>query len=257
MLLNLLIQKGRIEMPEKRDDITKAIELLNKNGYSCSQFSELNIHQKLQHARYEISKKEIKKTGKCVAIDGTVRYEYFELNDFMPYVIEVCFKYGLSTKFDFGLEVATLIITNCDNPEDTIDPFKMPVKVPEIMMCNEMQNIGGAKTFAKRYLYSDAFEISQTDIIDSSEPNEEEAEGIKKISKAAVFTIRRLLEETETDEEKFLKWVHVSSIEDIKNKNLGIVMKKLNEKKEEIDEKKTEQIVIQKNENEFPDELKL
>ena len=107
MLLNLFIQKGRIEMPEKRDDITKAIELLNKN------------------------------------------------------VIEACFKYGLSTKFDFGLEVAALIITNCDNPQDTIDPFKMPVKVPEIMMCNEMQNIGGAKTFAKRYLYSDAFEISQ------------------------------------------------------------------------------------------------
>lgn len=34
-------------------------------------------------------------------------------------------------------------------------------------------------------------------------------------------------------------------------------MKKLNEKKEEIDKKKAEQIVIQKNENEFPDELKL
>lgn len=244
-------------MPEKKDDITKAIELLNKNGYSCSQFSELNIHQKLQHARYEISKKEIKKTGKCVARDGTVRYEYFELNDFMPHVIEACFKYGLSTKFDFGLEEARLIITNCDNPKDTIDPYTMPVKVPEIMMCNEMQNIGGAKTFAKRYLYSDAFEISQTDIIDSSEPNEEDLEAKKKISKPAVFTIRKLLEETESDEEKFLKWLHVDKVEDIKNRDLALAMRKLSEKKEEIAKKAADEIESHKKENELPEELRL
>lgn len=48
-------------MPEKKDDITKAIEILNKNGYSCSQFSELNIHQKLHMQDMRFLKKRLRK----------------------------------------------------------------------------------------------------------------------------------------------------------------------------------------------------
>ena len=36
---------------------------------------QLNIYQKLQKTRYELSKKEIKKSGKAIGKDGKVRYE--------------------------------------------------------------------------------------------------------------------------------------------------------------------------------------
>jgi len=193
---------------------------------------KLNIYQKLQKVRYEISKKELKKSGKALAKDGTLRYEYFELGDFMPHITELCFENGLTPKFNFSLETATLAIFDNDTPDVSL-LFEMPVQVPSILMCNEMQNIGGAKTFAKRYLYFDAFEISETETLDGSEPDPELVEGNKKIDKAAVMVIKKILKETEADEAKFLEWVGASKVEDIKNKHLGVCMKKLREKQKE------------------------
>lgn len=214
---------------------------------------KLNIYQKLQKVRYELSQKELKKSGKALAKDGTVRYEYFELGDFMPHITNLCFENGLTPKFNFKLENATLIIVDNNNPEINL-PFEMPVQIPSILMCNEMQNIGGAKTFAKRYLYFDAFEISETETLDGSEPDQDLIEGNKKIDKAAIVVIKQLLKETESDEPKFLEWVGATKVEEIKNKHLAICMKKLREKKEQIeDEKKS----IKKDDKGFPEELEL
>lgn len=214
---------------------------------------KLNIYQKLQKVRYELSQKELKKSGKAVTKDGVVRYEYFELGDFMPHITSLCFENGLTPKFNFTLENATLIIVDNDNPEINL-PFEMPVKIPAILMCNDMQNIGGAKTFAKRYLYFDAFEISETETLDGSTPDEDAIEGNKKIDKAAVMVIKQLLKETESDEPKFLEWIGANKVEEIKNKNLSICMKKLREKKEQIEEEKNQ---LKKEEKEFPKELDL
>lgn len=213
---------------------------------------QLNIYQKLQKTRYELSKKEIKKSGKAIGKDGKVRYEYFELDDFMPHITELCFKNGLTTKFNFNLENATLEVIDSDDP-GVKEIFEMPVKVSAIMLCNEMQNIGGTKTFSKRYLYSDAFEISESEIIDSSEPNVEAIEGNKKIDKSAVFVIKKLLDETHSDVDKFLEFAGAKRVEDITNDILGECMRMLNKKKEGI-KKAAEKT---KQENEFPSELQL
>lgn len=209
---------------------------------------KLNIYQKLQKVRYELSQKELKKSGKAVTKDGVVRYEYFELGDFMPHITSLCFENGLTPKFNFTLENATLIIVDNDDPEISL-PFEMPVKIPAILMCNDMQNIGGAKTFAKRYLYFDAFEISETETLDGSTPDEDAIEGNKKIDKAAVMVIKKILKETEADEAKFLEWIGASKVEDIKNKNLGICMKKLREKQKE----KADQLESKEKEDIIPD----
>lgn len=222
--------------------------------------SKLNIYQKLQKVRFELSQIDLKKSGKAVAKDGTLRYEYFELGDFMPHITKLCFENRLTPKFNFSLENAILSIVDNDDPEINLT-FEMPVQVPSILMCNEMQNIGGAKTFAKRYLYFDAFEINETETLDGSEPDQELVEGNKKIDKAAVTVIKKILKETEADETKFLEWVGASKVEEIKNKHLGICMKKLREKqKERADqlenkEKYTEQNKEKEKENIIPEYL--
>lgn len=211
---------------------------------------KLNIYQKLQKVRFELSQIDLKKSGKAVAKDGTLRYEYFELGDFMPHITKLCFENGLTPKFNFSLENATLSIVDNDNSEVNLS-FEMPVKIPSILMCNDMQNIGGAKTFAKRYLYFDAFEINETETIDGSEPDPELVEGNKKIDKAAVMVIKKILKETEADEVKFLEWVGASKVEDIKNKHLGICMKKLREKqKEKADQLESKEKYTQKDKEE-------
>ncbi|AQR95526.1 ERF family protein [Clostridium saccharoperbutylacetonicum] len=211
---------------------------------------KLNIYQKLQKVRFELSQIDLKKSGKAVTKDGILRYEYFELGDFMPHITKLCFEHGLTPKFNFSLENAILSIVDNDDPESNLS-FEMPVKIPSILMCNDMQNIGGAKTFAKRYLYFDAFEINETETLDGSEPDQEAIEGNKKIDKAAVMVIKKILKETGADEAKFLEWIGAPKVEDIKNKNLGICMKKLREKEKEVQLENKEKSIQQNEEKEI------
>ena len=105
---------------------------------------KINIYKKIQKVKKELSERELKKSGKNT-FSG---FEYYELGDFMPSIIELCDKYGLFTKIDFvdnknikyvdientyakeevkvG-EVAKLTIINIDNPEE-VEVYTCDVK---------------------------------------------------------------------------------------------------------------------------------
>lgn len=193
-----------------------------------SEENSLNVYQKLQKVRNELQQTELKKTGKAKGKNGELRYEYFELKDFLPKITELCTLYGLMPKFNFELERAELLIIDIDDPEKIID-FHMPTKVSPLIMCNEMQNIGGAKTFAKRYLYFDAFEIAEND---ETEPNSTPPGALEKINNIQAKVIKQLIEETNTDELQFLAWAQVGDIKEITVNKLPSAMKLLNQKKE-------------------------
>lgn len=234
-------------MADKKDDISIAIELLEKNGYSVKQILELNLYQKLQKSRVEIQNKKIKKTGKGY------NFEYFELNDILPPINEVCYKNGLTTEFHYSNEIAKLLVIDSDKPEKYIE-FSTPVEVATLQKTSAMQNIGATQSYCRRYLYMMAFEIAETDLIDGGEVDlekeqqkQDEKQGKQYIDKAAATVIKTLLTQTNADEKSFLEWVHADKVEHIRNRDLGLVMKKLKEKQAEKAKK----------ENELPPELQL
>lgn len=144
---------------------------------------KINIYKKIQKVKKELSERELKKSGKNT-FSG---FEYYELGDFMPSIIELCYKYGLFTKIDFvdnkdikyvdientyvkeevkvG-EVAKLTIINIDNPEE-IEVYTCDVKELSLKGANSIQNYGGVQTYLRRYLYMNAFDIVEADTFDN------------------------------------------------------------------------------------------
>ena len=199
----------------------------------ATEAKKLNIFQKIQKARVELQKRDLKKTG----LNKFSNYKYFELGDFLPYINEICLNVGLYTEFEYTTEKATLYIKDCDNPE-VERSWSTPVRIPALKGCSDIQAIGGSQTFARRYLYMMAFEIAEADLVDKVEIDEDREEAEKKIGKVHLNVLKKLIEETETEINSFLKYAGVKRLEDIKNKDYPELIKLLEKKKNDIQKKK-------------------
>ena len=198
--------------------------------------NKLNIYQKIQRARVELQSKELKKTG----YNKFSNYKYFELEDFLPYINEICDRLGLYCEFQFTAQLATLYVIDSEKPEDKRE-WSTPIEIASLKGCSNIQNIGGTQKYSRRYLYLMAFEIAESDVIDGGEIDQEAEEGKAKIGKAAVMTIKKLIDETGTDISKFLAWANVDKVESIQNSMLHECINMLREKKEKQEEKKKEE----------------
>lgn len=189
-----------------------------------------NIHLKMQEARAELQEIEIKKSN----YNNFGKYYYFDLSDILPPIMKICNKYKIAPYFNFAEPEASLLVVNAENPEECLT-FTMPTKVSPLKGCNDMQSIGGAQTFAQKYLYESAFGISETDVTDRLD-NEEGA--MDPISNVNVKVIESLLKETNSDRMAFLTWAQVKDVKEIVNRDLPSIMNMLNKKKDEMQSKK-------------------
>lgn len=129
----------------------------------------MNIYEKMQEAKVRLQQKELKKTGE----NKFSNYKYYELGDFMPAINEICKELKLFTQVNFEKEVAVLTIIDTEKIEDKLEYCSEMVKAT-LKGCNEIQALGGIQTYQRRYLYMNAFEISENDYyIDGKEDNQE------------------------------------------------------------------------------------
>lgn len=122
-----------------------------------------NIHKKLNNVQRKLLKINIPKTGKNPFGD----FEYYELQDLLPIIIEECAKEGLSFIFSFTEKKALLHIYDLDN--ENVE-FTNCLIVPELRKLNRMnlvQSYGSYLTYLKRYLLLNTFLIGENSFIDS------------------------------------------------------------------------------------------
>lgn len=133
----------------------------------------VSIYQKLMKMRAELTKMKIKKSK----YNTYSNFYYSTLEDFLPYCNELCEKYEVICLFkleaknslisEYPEQSAQLEVVNCEDPTDSI-VFRMPVANIQMKGGNNMQAIGGVVTYARRYLYKIAFEISEDDELDAT-----------------------------------------------------------------------------------------
>ena len=168
-----------------------------------------NVHRKLQKAKLELTKKEIKKSGK----NTYTGFTYFELSDFLPYIVEILENLGLCSVFKIGEKMAELEIINTDDPEDKTS-VSIPVATASVKGANDMQNLGATQTYLRRYLYMLAFDIVENDISDSLIN--------KELHQKKVKEVEELMEETGTNKENFIGWANgMWGIKEIKDLNVA------------------------------------
>lgn len=151
-----------------------------------------NIYKKIQDMRVELQSMKLKKSGKNTYSNFT----YYELKDFLPIINELGKKHGVYSKFNIyrnnGDEKAVLLLRDIDSP-DSVDVFESPTaeafigqkrnkQTGEIIKgsgADPIQNLGGKHKYMRRYLWMNAMEIEENDIVD--------AQGKKKVKNPTVI----------------------------------------------------------------------
>ena len=129
----------------------------------------MSVFAKLQSVREEFSKMDLKKSGK----NDFSKYTYFELADFLP-IAQIKFRAaGLCPVTTFPDENrGKLTIYDAENPEQFV-VFEAPMATPNVKGMNEAQAVGAAQTYARRYLYQIALELSEHDPVEDPADLEE------------------------------------------------------------------------------------
>ena len=194
---------------------------------------KLNVYQKLQKCRVELQKEKLKKSGE----NKFSHYTYYELGDFLPQINVLMDKYNLIGIFSYGDTESKLEIIDTDNPEDLII-FTTTVSVAELKGCHMIQSIGATQTYARRYLYTMAFEIAESDILDSEEIDEGTIIKEQKIDVIKANTIKEMIKKTNSNEKVFLEYYKIKKVEDITNGLFVKVMNTLQDKLEKQEKEK-------------------
>ncbi len=125
-----------------------------------------NIYQKIQKARIELQDLNLKKSGKNQG------FSYYELSDFLPAINELCAKHGIFTQFTIikdytsRAEMALLKITDVEDPEKFVK-FKAPTAEVNLPKGQAIQSLGAKITYLRRYMLMTAFEMVESDLVDS------------------------------------------------------------------------------------------
>lgn len=139
----------------------------------------MNIYEKINAVKTELLKANLKKSWK----NKFAWYEYFELSDFLPFIVWKCNEYKLFSQVSFTNEVATLKIVNCEKSDEVVE-ITSPMKELELKGCNQIQALWGVETYQRRYLYMSLFDIVENDMFDATTTEEKKP------------TVKERLEET-------------------------------------------------------------
>ncbi len=132
---------------------------------------EMNIYQRLNAAREQFHKLQLKKTGH----NKFAGYHYFELGDFLIPAMQVLKENGIAAIVSFGSDLAHMTLVDVDNPSDMI-VIESPMSSAALKGCHEVQNLGAVQTYLRRYLWVAALEIVEHDALDASEPIKEKSD---------------------------------------------------------------------------------
>lgn len=145
---------------------------------------EKNVNEvllKLQKARVMLQEKDLKKTG----YNPFQKFNYFELSDFLPHINKIFDELKLYSHFNLYKDKAKLVVI-CTETNEQVQ-FTTPIQ--QLKENAKMQDIGAIHTYAKRYLYYNALEIVENDLIDckdNSQPNNQKKsvnQNVKKTKK--------------------------------------------------------------------------
>ena len=150
----------------------------------------MNIYEKLGKVRVVLQNSNIKKSGN----NNFAGFKYFTLEDFLPAVNELLLANKLFSVFSIVGDTATLTIINAEKVDEQV-VFTSPMAEAQIKGSTPIQCLGGAHTYMKRYLYLNAFEIVEGDVLDA-------LVGTEKLEAKGSYIPKQVLSETLVNELK-------------------------------------------------------
>ena len=132
------------------------------------------LNEAIASIRVKLQKADLKKSGK----NKFAGFDYFELADFLPTLNELMEKEGVNDLFTIEGGNAVLTLIKGEERQSYSIPFFMfevPLNSKGAKSMQDIQYLGALNTYYKRYLYLNAFGITDGDVIDALD-----VEGTKK-----------------------------------------------------------------------------
>ena len=169
----------------------------------------MKVYKKLIDARNMLAFEELTKSGH----NKFAGYKYFELGDFLPTVQEIFQKVGLVDVISFTADTATMTIFDVEDGSSIV--FTSPMGSASLKGCHEVQNIGAVETYQRRYLYTTAMAIVESDALDATTAKEEPKP--PKVDPVGctpqqITSINALIEQTQSDVARLCKFFEKPSI---------------------------------------------
>ena len=195
-----------------------------------------NLNESIIKIRVDLQNSKLKKSGK----NKFAGFDYFELADFLPRLNELMLEEGINDNFRITKDLATLTLIKGEEKQEYTMPFVMfetPLTFKkdkngnyvkdrtgeyiQIPSMQDIQYLGALNTYYKRYLYLNAFGITDGEIIDSM--NNDELESKKENIKEDVnVLLKRKIKNYGTKAEEKLKIIgkRLSELNEEELKNL-------------------------------------
>lgn len=130
-----------------------------------------SLNASIINIRVELQNAKLKKSGK----NKFAGFDYFELADFLPKLNELMLEEGVNDRFYIKDNYAILELQKGEEINTYTMPFVLfatPLNKSGQPSMQDIQYLGALNTYYKRYLYLNAFGITDGEVIDSMNNNE-------------------------------------------------------------------------------------
>lgn len=118
------------------------------------------------------------------------KFDYFQLSDFLPIVIQKANELHLSYHESFGPQEASLTII--DTQSGSSVTTTIPIDYTQLKGGSPMQSIGASVTYARRYLWVSILGITDNDLLDSMDLKESIVEDKPKETKTPANVMEKI-----------------------------------------------------------------
>ena len=182
------------------------------------------LNQSIISIRVSLHNAKLKKSGR----NKFAGFDYFELSDFLPKLNELMLEEDINDRYYIKDGYAVLELIKGDEVNTYTMPFVMfdtPAnikvdkdtgEVREIKTMQDIQYLGALNTYYKRYLYLNAFGITDGEVIDSmdnSELGKSEPKAEPKASPKQIEMLNKLYKPEEM--QTIYDWAKVSELKDL------------------------------------------
>ena len=125
-----------------------------------------NLNESIASIKVKLQNSKLKKSGK----NTFAGFEYFELADFLPRLNELMLEENINDQFTIEEDYAKLILIKGEERQEYKIPFQIfdtPLNKNGSPSMQDIQYLGALNTYYKRYLYLNAFGITDGEVIDS------------------------------------------------------------------------------------------
>lgn len=154
------------ENKEKNEDFTiMQANIKTPDGVPVGTITP-SIIKKLAKIRKAVIELGINKSG----TNTQIKSKYFELSDFLPSITRECEKNNVLPVVTFSMEDKNAYLTLYDADSPGCITFNCPIENMVNTRGQSVQTIqmlGAVQTYARRYLYITAFEITTSEILDA------------------------------------------------------------------------------------------